>query len=184
MPGTRQGKQSNKKWHKNEFNMNVNIAAINAVMAMSTPLSLIDAVAIPLANEMAARTASHTAPNDPNDAGNIDTATAVSSSTSTTLQQLFTYMSKEAQQLIEEAQLEAWEDGRSYGYEEGWVEGLQDSLRGLMEDIFEKLRKEDEVKARDNAYEEGKVHGQLEERESWMSSHGEGLCASLEESTS
>ena len=34
------------------------------------------------------------------------------------------------------------------------------------------------------AYQEGKINGRLEERENWMSSHGEGLCAPLEESTS
>jgi hypothetical protein len=34
------------------------------------------------------------------------------------------------------------------------------------------------------AYQEGKINSQLEERESWMSSHGEGLCTSLEKLTS
>ena len=34
------------------------------------------------------------------------------------------------------------------------------------------------------AYQKGKINGQLEERENWTLSHGEGLCTSLEESTS
>jgi len=31
------------------------------------------------------------------------------------------------------------------------------------------LRKEDEMKAQDNVYDEGKVHGNQEEREGWVS---------------
>jgi len=37
------------------------------------------------------------------------------------------------------------------------------------DDFFEKLRKEDEMKAQDDAYKEGKVHGHWEEREGWVS---------------
>ena len=46
--------------------------------------------------------------------------------------------------------------------------GLQDRPR---DNFFEKLRKEDdsEMKARDEEYEEEKVHGHQEEREGWVS---------------
>jgi hypothetical protein len=86
--------------------------------------------------------------------------------------------------VLEKGRKEGFDNGRSYGCEEGYSEGLQASLERHENDVFEQLKKEDEQKAQDDAYKEGKVHGQLEERTNWVLNHGEGLCGSLEVSTS
>ena len=133
--------------------------------------------------------------------------------------------------ILDKGRKEGYEKGKGHGYDEGYDAGLRDSPE---DDFFEKLREEDEKKARvdafeegkeygrkdqledrkmaeerahengwreghetgleegkeerevtcELAYQEGKINGRLEERESWTSNHGEGLCASLKESTS
>jgi flagellar biosynthesis/type III secretory pathway protein FliH len=70
--------------------------------------------------------------------------------------------------------LENKKDAEERAYEKGWREGHEAGL--------EEGREEREVKY-ELAYTEGKAHGQIEERNNWVSNHSKGLCTSPEVST-
>ena len=79
-------------------------------------------------------------------------------------------------ELIENAKVRAFDKGKKEGYEEGRYLAGKDERNN----VFETLRMEDEEQARNATFEEGKTHGRLEEKASWMSNHSEGICAPLE----
>jgi hypothetical protein len=83
-------------------------------------------------------------------------------------------------ELLENAKARAFDEGKKEGYYEGYEEGRYLASEDEQNNVFETLRKEDEEKARNATFEEGRTHGRLEERASWVSNHGEGLCASPE----
>jgi hypothetical protein len=158
MPGPGQGKHSQKKKQReNAFNLNANIASVNAVMNTETLTVRTD----PFANETApqttttANTATSTADTAPistpcngNDATCINTAASspVDPAPDTSS---FTYSHEEVQQLLESARLDGWEEG----YEEGskkLMEGYRDGY-----EAGKKLGLENEEMARGNGLLEG-----------------------------
>jgi hypothetical protein len=157
MPGPGQGKRSNKKkWHENTSNLNVSIAAVNAIMtalntatpnaslATSEPLPPNDATTTaPPANETASNahpftpmqstaittttTSADAATNNTNDETHWHINTAASSINNKTSQTLpFTYSHEEVQQLLEDARLDGWQAGFEEGHKTGRKTGKEE----------------------------------------------------------
>jgi flagellar biosynthesis/type III secretory pathway protein FliH len=157
MPGPGQGKHSNKKkWRENASNLNVSIAAVNAVMtasnmatpnaslATSEPLPPNDATTTaPPANETASNarpftptqstavttmtTSADAATNNTNDETHWHVNTAALSINDKTSQTLpFTYSHEEVQQLLEDARLDGWQAGFEEGHKTGRKTGKEE----------------------------------------------------------
>ena len=166
----------------------------NTRTATATPSD--EGIATLHANEMAAKMTSYktlqptttitmatisanTAKNNANDAGEatrVDTATDASSTNNVgSRQRPFTYTHKEVWQLIEDAQIDGWQEG----YEEGsrkWSEGHKAGY-----EAGQKMGKEKEEMARKEGrlewYELGIQQGRDEERRKWLvEGHGPGMC--------
>ena len=168
MPGPGQGKRAQKKkWRENAHNLNKNLAAVNAVMTApsatvpnTTTAALPTLLTIPEIGRFC------------NPATTKSTAIVHNDILRTVILEL-----------IENAKVRAFDEGKKEGYEEGYEEGKYLAGEDEQNNVFETLRREDEEQARNVIFEEGKTYGRLEERTSWMLSHGEGLCASPEVST-
>jgi hypothetical protein len=68
-------------------------------------------------------------------------------------------------ELLENTKVKAFDEGRNKGYYEGYEEGRYLASEGEQNDIFETLRKEDEEKARNTAFKQGKKEGRKEGEE-------------------
>jgi flagellar biosynthesis/type III secretory pathway protein FliH len=149
------------------MHLNVNIAAINAVMSADTLTVRTD----PLANEMAPQTTMATdatttvdtapisTPCNGNDVMCIDTAIPTLSMNNVDLEPPpLAYSPKEVQQLLEDTGLEGWqagfEEGHRTGRKTGHEEGKEDSYKEGYE-ARERLGQEKEEKARRKGHLEG-----------------------------
>jgi hypothetical protein len=185
MPGPGQGKHSQKKkWCKNAFNLDMNIAAVDTVMtALSTTALKVKSATLatlpPSARSLLQpnpqmkehKPAPHAA-TKPTTAMTTENAATTAPSPDTSS---FTYSHEEVQQLLEDARLDGWE--------EGYEEGSKRLMKGYR-DGYEARWKLDQEKGKQackkgllEGYELGIQEGKEHEQQKWlMEGHSAGLC--------
>jgi len=195
MPGPRQGKHSQKrKWHENTFNLDANMASVNAVMTapsttapntrtatLSTLPPNVVTTAVVLTDETASKTGSYTAllttttdavtttagaaANNANNVTHIDTATAVLPANDESLQPLeFTYSHEEVQELLEDARLDGYQEGFKEGHKTGRKTGHKEGKEDGYEGGYNKGSRKWGEGYREGYKAKGKLNQEKEER--------------------